>query len=212
MIGSKNRSKGRRNTRTPTKSIPTTTIYVKNMVCPKCIRVVREELRQLHLDARNVQLGEVTVSGMLTEVQKKSVKMAFEANGFMIIEDKRAKVIEGIKIAVLKLVQNDYEASPIRVKYSEFIATELGLNYYYLTTLFSSVENITIEHYAILQRIERAKELIKYDELTLSEISHKLGYSSLQHLSNQFKAVTGMSPSSFKSLGGSHRHHIHQHH
>lgn len=177
-----------------------TTLYIKNMVCPRCIRVVGEELKRLRLDVRSVALGEVVVSGKREDLPIAEIKQALEENGFELIEDKRVKMIEKVKHAVLKLVQNDHERNPIRVKDSEFIAREVGAEYHGLSSLFSSVEGVTIEHYLILQRIERAKELLRYGELTLSEISYRLGYKSVQYLSNQFKNVTGMTPSQFKSL------------
>jgi len=177
-----------------------TILYIKNMVCPRCIRVVGEELRRLRLDVRSVALGEVVVSGKREDLPIAEIKQALEENGFELIEDKRVKMIEKVKHAVLKLVQNDHERNPIRVKDSEFIAREVGAEYHGLSSLFSSVEGVTIEHYLILQRIERAKELLRYGELTLSEISYRLGYKSVQYLSNQFKNVTGMTPSQFKSL------------
>ena len=180
----------------------TTTLYIKNMVCPRCIKVVREELEALGHDVRNVILGEVTVSGAVDNNQLRQIRKTLETNGFELIQDRNARLIEKIKHAVLKLVQNDYEKNPIRIKDSEFISREVGQDYHSLSTLFSSVENITIEHFVILQRIERAKELLKYGEMTLSEISYKLGYSSLAHLSNQFKQVTGMTPTEFKNMSG----------
>ena len=128
------------------------------------------------------------------------MKDALEKNGFELIEDEHVRLIEKIKQAVLHLVQNDYEKNPINVKDSVFIAREVGREYHALTTLFSSIENITIEQYLIIQRIERVKELLKYRELTLTEISFKLGYSSVAHLSNQFKKITGMTPSAFLHL------------
>ena len=149
---------------------------------------------------RSVALGEVVVSGKREDLPIAEIKQALEENGFELIEDKRVKMIEKVKHAVLKLVQNDHERNPIRVKDSEFIAREAGAEYHGLSSLFSSVEGVTIEHYLILQRIERAKELLRYGELTLSEISYRLGYKSVQYLSNQFKNVTGMTPSQFKSL------------
>ncbi|MBI3112577.1 MAG: helix-turn-helix transcriptional regulator [Ignavibacteriales bacterium] len=189
-------------------SHPTTTLYIKNMVCPRCIKVVREEFTRLGLDVRSVVLGEVVVGGTAESLPTDTIRRVLEDNGFELIEDKRVKTIEKVKHAVLKLAQNDYEKSPIRLKDSEFIAKEVGLEYHYLTTLFSSVENITIEQYLILQKIEHVKELLKYNELSLSEISYRMGYSSVAHVSNQFKKVTGMTPSEFKKLGGSHRHHL----
>lgn len=185
-----------------------TKLYIRNMVCPRCIKVVREELEGLGLDVRNVALGEVSVSGSAETLPIPAIQEVLERNGFELIEDKRAKVIEEIKRAVLKLARNDHEKNPVRVKDSEFIAREVGKEYHSLSSLFSSVENLTIERYLILQRIEYAKELLKYGDLTLSEISYKLGYSSVQHLSNQFKTVTGMTPTEFRSMGGAHRHPI----
>ncbi len=187
-----------------------TTLYIKNMVCPRCIKVVREEFTRLGLDVRSVILGEVVVGGTAESLPTDKIRHVLEDNGFELIEDKRVKTIEKVKHAVLKLAQNDYEKNPIRLKDSEFIAKEVGLEYHYLTTLFSSVENLTIEQYLILQKIEHVKELLKYNELSLSEISYRMGYSSVAHVSNQFKKVTGMTPSEFKKLGGAHRHHIDQ--
>ncbi|MCI0707874.1 MAG: AraC family transcriptional regulator [Ignavibacteriae bacterium] len=185
-----------------------TTLYIKNMVCPRCIKVVREELTKLGLDVRSVVLGEVEVAGDTSVLPYDKLKTVLHENGFELIEDKRAKIFEKIKHAVLKLVQNDEEKNPIRKKHSAFIAEEVGQDYTTLSSLFSSVEGITLEHYIILQKIERVKELLKYDELSLSEISYKMGYSSVAHVSSQFKKVTGMTPREFKNLGGSHRHPI----
>lgn len=187
-------------------------MYVKNMVCPRCIRVVREEFENIGLDVRNVMLGEVTVSGSPDAKKLEQIKKVLVANGFELIEDQNARIIEKIKRTVIKLARNDYESTPIRLKDSEFIANEVGREYHSLSPLFSSVEGTTIEHYTILQRIEYVKELLKYRELSLSEISYKLGYSSVAHLSSQFKQITGLTPSEFKKLGEPHRHpidHIH---
>lgn len=178
----------------------TTTLHVRNMVCNRCIRVVREELERLRFDVRSITLGEVTVSGEVLPQDVERLKRVLEQNGFELIEDQRVKTIERIKQVVLKLVRRDAEKEPLTTKYSEHIAKELGKDYHAVSTLFSSVENITIEHFIILQRIERAKELLKYGELSLSEISYKLGYSSVAHLSNQFKKITGMTPSQFKKM------------
>lgn len=191
-----------------TKSSPDVSrLYIRNMVCPRCIKVVREELTKIGLDIRSVVLGEVEVSAT-GPLPLEKIRLVLVENGFELIEDKRVKTIESIKHAVLKLVQNDHEKNPIRVKDSEFIARDVGQDYHSLSTLFSSVEGITIEQYLILQKIERVKELLKYGEMSLSEISYVMGYSSVAHVSNQFKKVTGMTPSEFKKLGGSHRHPI----
>jgi AraC family transcriptional regulator len=179
-------------------SIATTTLYVKNMVCDRCIRVVRDELEALKLDIRSVVLGEVVVAGTARDLPVDRIRKVLEENGFELIEDRRAKTIEQLKLAVLKLVREENKGESRAVKQSEYLSRELGLDYHYLSKLFSSVENITLEHYVILQRIELAKELLKYGELTLSEIAYRLGYSSVQHLSNQFKSVTGFTPTAFK--------------
>ncbi|HCV43428.1 MAG TPA: AraC family transcriptional regulator [Bacteroidetes bacterium] len=170
------------------------------MVCNRCIKVVREELVKLGHDVHTIVLGEVVVAGEPAEAAIRKIKSVLEENGFELIEDQRAKTIERIKQVVLKLVRRDAEKEPLGVKYSEYIARDIGKDYHALSTLFSSVENITIERFIILQRIERAKELLKYGELTLSEISYTLGYSSVPHLSNQFKSVTGLTPSHFKKM------------
>ncbi len=178
----------------------TTKILIKNMVCNRCIKVVKEEFEKLGLDVRSIILGEVIVNGVLDGVTVNKIRKVLEENGFELIEDKRAGIIEKIKLVILDLVRNDDETIQSGIKDSDYIVDKLGMDYHYLSTLFSSVENITIEQYIILQRIERAKELLKYGELTLSEIAYKLGYSSVQHLSNQFKKVTGLTASQFKNM------------
>ncbi len=176
-----------------------TTLYIKNMVCGRCIKVVREELGRLGYDVIRIELGEVVVaSGKPLNLEK--IRIVLDENGFELIEDKNAKIIEQIKLAILKLVQQDHSENPRLSSHSKFLSKELGHDYHYLSSLFSSVENVTIEQYTILQRIERVKELIRYGDLTLSEIAFKTGYSSVQHLSNQFRKVTGMTPSHFKEL------------
>lgn len=182
-----------------------TTLHIRNMVCNRCIRVVREEMGKLGHDVLNIALGEAVIGGTPTQAERETIRDVLEENGFELIEDQHIKIIERIKHAVLKLVQRDAEKEPRKEKPSEYIAREVGRDYPSLSTLFSSLENITIEHYTILQRIERAKELLKYRELTLNEISYKLGYSSVQHLSAQFKSVTGMTPSAFKKMVGNTR-------
>ena len=170
------------------------------MVCNRCIKVVSEELTSLGLDVRSISLGEAVVAGERGTAVMEKVKKVLEENGFELIEDQRVKTIERIKQVVLRLVRRDAEQEPLKEKHSEYVAREVGKDYHPLSTLFSSVESIMIERYIILQRIERAKELLKYGELTLSEISYQLGYSSVAHLSNQFKKTTGMTPSRFKAM------------
>jgi AraC family transcriptional regulator len=180
----------------------TTTLHIKNMVCNRCIKVVGDELRRLGHDVRSVILGEAVIGGAIAASRYAEIKSMLEQNGFELIEDKRVRIVEKIKHAILKLVQNDYDNSPIKVTASQFIAREVGMDYPSLSSLFSSMEGTTIEHYTILERIERAKEFLKYGEWTLSEISYKLGYSSVAHLSAQFKQISGMTPSKFKKMLG----------
>jgi AraC family transcriptional regulator len=172
------------------------------MVCNHCIKVVGDELRRLGHDVRSVILGEAVIGGAIAASRYAEIKSMLEQNGFELIEDKRVRIVEKIKHAILKLVQNDYDNSPIKVTASQFIAREVGMDYPSLSSLFSSMEGTTIEHYTILERIERAKEFLKYGEWTLSEISYKLGYSSVAHLSAQFKQISGMTPSKFKKMLG----------
>jgi len=177
-------------------------LHIKNMVCNRCIKVVREELEKLGHEVLAIELGEVRIGGTPDKNQLGMIRSTLEANGFELIEDQRIKTIEEIKKVVLEMVRRDAEKEPVQLKHSAFISKMVGRDYHSLSTLFSSMENITIERYIILQRIERVKELLKYGELTLSEISYKLGYSSVQHLSNQFRNVTGMTPSDFKRMLG----------
>jgi AraC-like DNA-binding protein len=170
------------------------------MVCNRCIKVVGEELRALGLDVRSVTLGEVVVGGEVKGTVLRQVVGALERNGFELIEDRDARTIERIKLAILKLVRGSGPDSGVGGRLSEVIPREVGGEYRGLSALFSSRESITIEQYAILQRIERVKELLKYGETTLSEIAYALGYSSVQHLSTQFKKVTGLTPSDFKKM------------
>ncbi len=175
------------------------TIYIKNMVCNRCIKVVKEELEKLGLQIKNIILGEVELTAEPTKVQFQNIKDVLELNGFELIEDRRAKTIEKIKGVVIKTIYDD-EKILDKKNFSEIIESEIGMEYHYLSSLFSSLESITIEQYIILQKVERVKELLKYNEFNLSEIAYKLGYSSVQHLSNQFKKITGLSASEFKLL------------
>jgi len=179
-------------------------LLIRNMVCNRCIKVVKEELEKLNLDIDSIVLGEVVVRGDYKTLPIYKIKIVLEANGFELIEDKRAK-IEQIKLIILKLVRGNGINKAPEENYSAYLTKETGQEYHYLSTLFSSVENITIEQLVILQKIEFAKELLKYGELTLSEIADKLGYSSVQHLSNQFKKVTGLTASKFKIMTGNRR-------
>lgn len=172
-------------------------LKIKNMVCARCVKVVREELEALGLELTDIKLGEVTVAGQPDEEKLKAIKDTLQANGFELLEDPKAKLIDGIKTLLIDLIHHK-DLEELQINYSDYLSEKLGKDYSYLSHLFSSTENITIEKYIILQKIERAKELIVYDELSLSEIAYKLAYSSVAHFSNQFKQVTGQTPSAFK--------------
>ena len=168
------------------------------MVCNRCIKVVKDELEKLGLDVEDIKLGEVTVSSEKT-ISKENVQTVLEENGFEILEDKSVKLIEKIKTLIISLVHHKSEGQTLSQNYSEIISREVGKDYHYLSQLFSAKEGITIEKFIIQQKIERVKELLIYDELSLSEIAYELNYSSVAYLSNQFKQITGMTPSQFKS-------------
>lgn len=169
-------------------------LAIKNMVCARCVRVVKEELEKLGLSVQEIELGEAKVSGNATPEQ---IKTALAAAGFELLEDKKARTIEQIKNYIIQLIQDPENRT---ANYSDLIAEHLNKDYHYLSQLFSATENVTIEKYIILQKIERVKEWLVYDELSLSEIAYKLGYSSVAHLSSQFKQITGFTPTAFKNL------------
>ena len=177
----------------------TETLFVKNMVCDRCIRTVTEGMERLGLDVRSIQLGEVVVSGT-PPIDFPALRKTLESDGFELIDDKRVKLIEQIKTVIINAIHHSDPAKSRPGKFSTLIEKELGHDYHHLSTLFSSIESMTIEKYIILQRIERVKELLVYDELSLSEIAYRTGYSSVQHLSNQFKKTTGFTPSHFKRI------------
>ncbi len=173
------------------------TLHIKNMVCSRCQKVVRRELESLGLHPLSVGLGEVTLQEPAAQVDQESVGAALARHGFQLLDDRKAQVIQKIKTTVIEAVH--HRGTP-HLNFSALIAREVGMDYAYLSSLFSAAEGITIEKYIILQRIERAKELLVYDELSLSQIADQLGYSSVQHLSGQFKKVTDLTPSYYKKL------------
>ena len=183
----------------------TQSIYIKNMVCNRCIKVVREEFEKLGLVIKNIQLGEVEILKDNVKLDMQKIDNVLKSNGFELLDNKNSKIIEKVKILIIDMIRKVDSGKDIDINFSEYLAQETGLNYNYLSTLFSSLEGITIEKYIIHQKIEKVKELIVYGELTLSEIAFRLDYSSVQHLSNQFKKITGLTPSYFKSLKSKNR-------
>lgn len=174
-------------------------LYIKNMVCNRCIMVVENTLKQLNIDYEKVLLGEVILNKKISEADKNKIRESLEPLGFELIEDKSSRIIENIKAIIIDLIQN--KNSELQTNLSDLLSSELKHDYSYLSNLFSDVEGITIEKYFIAQRIEKVKELLVYDELSLTEIAYKLNYSSVSYLSSQFKKVTGLTPGHFKKIG-----------
>lgn len=179
-------------------------LYIKNMVCDRCVMAVRQLLDHTGIRYSNIQLGQVETSGEPSAGQLETLRNGLQQQGFELLDDKKSKIVEQIKTTIVTLIHHT-EGDEFNMKLSAYLEEKLKLDYHYLTTLFSTVEGITIEKYSILQRIERVKELLMYDEKSLSEISWEMGYSSVQHLSQQFKKVTGMTPSQFKQLNENNR-------
>ncbi len=167
------------------------------MVCDRCIEAVKEEFEQNGISVIKIKLGEVELESALDNT-KHQISQALSKRGFELLEDKNGQIIEGIKSLIVEQVH--YKDQPLTTNYSTYLEREIGKDYSILSGLFSSIEGITIERYIILQKLEKIKELLIYDELNLSQIARQLGYSSVQHLSNQFKKNTGMTPSEFKKL------------
>jgi AraC-like DNA-binding protein len=179
----------------------TDTIFIKNMVCQRCTQAIEKSLAQHQILYKKVELGEVHLSETPNPIQLKAWEETITALGFEVIDNKRSRIATQIKQRIINLVhhRNKGEALP-KTNLSDWLSEELAADYSYLSNLFSSIEQITIEKFYILQKIERVKELLVYDELSLSQIADELGYSSVQHLSNQFKKVTGFSTTHFKQV------------
>ncbi len=173
-------------------------LFIKYMVSLRCKMLVKEELKKLGLHFIVVDLGEIELMETISPEIRELLKSALLTSGLELMEDKRAILIERIKNVITEMIHFADEL-PI-INYSDFISEKLQYDYTYLSNIFSEVKGITIQQYIIIHKIERVKELILYDELNLTEISYKLNYSSVAHLSNQFKKVTGLSPSHFKQL------------
>lgn len=169
------------------------------MVCDRCIMVVKQILDKQHLKILTVNLGEAEVENLLNEEQLSALGTELLAVGFELLDDRKRKLIERVKTLIIEKIHHVDDVLR-KKKFSVFLQEQLAIEYSYLSTLFSQIEGITIEQFIILQRIERTKELLEYNELTLSEIAYKLDYSSVQHLSTQFKKITGLTPSHFKTI------------
>ena len=173
-------------------------LYIKNMVCDRCIKVVREELNKIDIRLKHIELGEVDTESELDEAKISEVKHILETNGFELLDDKRATLVENIRTLIIEEVQYLKGNKPASLNFSDYLSQKTGYEYSYLSNLFSSETGQTIEQYIIAQKVEKVKEWLSYNELSLSEMAWRLSYSSAAHLSNQFKKVTGLTPGEFK--------------
>lgn len=175
------------------------TIFVKNMVCSRCVMAVQHELDKLDIPYHHVLLGEIGIESKLSDDAYNKLNEVLIPLGFEIIDNKKQRIIEKIKNHIIQMVRSQKGSSSTNL--SVQLSDELHYDYNYLSTLFSEVEGSTIEKYYIAQKIERIKELLVYDEMSLGEIADLLGYSSAAYLSNQFKKETGLTPGHFKKIG-----------
>lgn len=173
-------------------------LYIKYMVSTRCKIMVKEALKELGLHFILVELGVVEIMETLSDEQREKLKMALVDSGLELMDDKRAVLIEKIKNVIIEMVH--YADELPKTNFSDFISAKLDYDYTYLANLFSEVQGTTIEQFIIAHKIERIKELIIYGEMNVTEIANKMNYSSVAHLSGQFKKVTGLSPSHFKQL------------
>lgn len=167
------------------------------MVCIRCKMVVKSELEKIGIPYKVVELGEAEIEN-ITQQQRDQLDLLLKKSGLELMDDKKSMLIEKIKTVIIELIH--YSDELPKMKFSEYLGSKLNHDYTYISNLFSEVQGITIEHFIIAHKIERVKELLVYDELNLTEIAYKLHYSSVAHLSNQFKKVTGLTPSHFKQL------------
>ncbi len=181
----------------------TSKLFIKNMVCHRCKVVVGRIMKMNNIQTKNIELGVVELDKTLDDNQLEIIKNELEDVGFELIDDKRSKLIEQIKTIIIQLVHQDNNL--LKTNLSDYLNEQTNVDYKYLSNLFSEMEGQTIEKYFIQQKIEKVKELMIYDELSLSEIAFQLNYSSVAHLSTQFKKVTGLTPTIFKQLNVNHR-------
>ena len=173
-------------------------LFIKYMVSLRCKMMVKEELKKLGLKYVVIDLGMVEILEDITQKQREQLKINLLKSGLELLDDKKSILIEKIKNVITEMIH--YSDELPKENYSDYISEKLGYDYTYLANTFSEVKGITIQQFIIINKIERVKELLLYDELNLSEIAFKLHYSSTAHLSNQFKKVTGLSPSYYKQL------------
>ena len=173
-------------------------IYIKNMVCIRCKMVVKSELKKIGLHYVTVDLGEAEIMEAMSPEQLEYLNVALKKSGLELMDNKKSILIEKIKAVIIELVH--YNDEQLKINLSDCLSDKLNYNYTYLANLFSEIKGTTIEQFYLAHKIEKVKELLVYDELNLTEIAYKLNYSSVAHLSNQFKKMTGLTPSHFKNL------------
>ncbi|MEZ0487575.1 helix-turn-helix domain-containing protein [Fibrella aquatica] len=176
-------------------------LFIKNMVCDRCIWVVRTELERLGFSVARVELGKAVIEDR-TDAQSPPdltiISPMLERHGFSLLTDKTTRVVNQVKTLIIELIQSGRIAE-LRTTLSDYLSDNVGLDYAHLSHLFSTTENLTIEKFWILQRVERAKELLSYNEIPISDISKQLGYSSVAYLTNQFKQITGLTPAAYRN-------------
>jgi AraC-like DNA-binding protein len=173
-------------------------LHIKNMVSNRCKMIVKAELEKLGLHFKNLNLGEVEITDDLSEENNNQLNINLKKSGLALIEDKKDILIENIKNIIIELVH--YSENHLKINLSDYISQKLNYDYTYLANLFSEHQGISIEHFFLSHKIERVKELLIYDELNVTEIADRMHYSSTAHLSNQFKKMTGLTPSHYKHL------------
>ncbi len=178
-------------------------LFIKNMVCPRCIMSVENILKENNLESKYIQLGEVELVKIPGKKQLDKFSADLEKVGFELLNNQKTQLIEKIKTLLIQKVQEGNIEEHFRIH--KYLSEKIFKDYSSISKLFSAVEGITIEQFFILQKIEKVKEWLIYNELSLSQIAFNLGYSSTQHLSGQFKKLTGMTPTKFKSIGAAHR-------
>lgn len=173
-------------------------LYIKYMVSLRCKMVVKDELDKLGFHYSNIELGTAEIFEEMSEKNREKLAINLLRYGLELLEDKRSILIEKIKNVIVEMIH--YDEEQVKVNYSDYISEKLNYDYTYLSNIFSEVKGITIQQFIIMHKIEKVKELLLYDELNLTEIAYRMHYSSVSHLSNQFKKITGLTPSFYKTL------------
>ena len=179
------------------------TLHIKNMVCPRCITAVDNVLKELNISAEKIELGQVHLQKELSDKLRDELSEKLTELGFELLSSGNSQLISEIKTAIIQQIHHNSE--PLTVNFSDFLSEQLNYDYPYMSRLFSAVEGMTINRFIVVQKIEKVKELLFYDELTATEIAHQLNYNSVAYLSGVFKKETGMTLTQFKELRGSNR-------